>query len=268
MKVAFSKQLVYYLIAPCWLLAGLGLYGYVYSGQKLMAENLAFILLFGIPSIVFAWLLIDKRVQFKTSQKLRNGKYLLKLPFSSGVKLPVFFSGLCCFVVGLSIMSDKEDTTGGFPMLLIGLIAILLVVIANEHPRIWFADTFYMDELLEKFKDRPIGSAPYYDDGIFTYQDNSFTCKTANEAKTINWNDVLLIKAYKVDMFTTDRIIIEIYAKETIVSINDETLGHMKFMETAAKRLDNFKEDWFEAVAFPAFETNLTIIYKKADEEN
>jgi hypothetical protein len=34
-------------------------------------------------------------------------------------------------------------------------------------------------------------------------------------------------------------------------------------MEIAAERLSNFKTDWFEVVAFPAFETNLTTIYER-----
>lgn len=38
-------------------------------------------------------------------------------------------------------------------------------------------------------------------------------------------------------------------------------------MDEAEKRLPNFKNDWFPVVAFPAFETNLTIIYEKPSSE-
>jgi hypothetical protein len=56
---------------------------------------------------------------------------------------------------------------------------------------------------------------------------------------------------------------------ETFISINDQTTGHMKFMETASDKLTNFKKDWFILVAFPAFETNLITIYERqaADEK-
>ena len=38
-------------------------------------------------------------------------------------------------------------------------------------------------------------------------------------------------------------------------------------METASNKLSNFKKEWFRVVAFPAFETNLIIVYERQNKE-
>jgi hypothetical protein len=58
-----------------------------------------------------------------------------------------------------------------------------------------------------------------------------------------------------------DSIVIEVHLDKTYFTISDDTPGHMKFMEIAADKLANFKKDWFTIVAFPAFKTNLTVVY-------
>lgn len=122
---------------------------------------------------------------------------------------------------------------------------------------------------MEDIKNTPQENFPAYQDGIFSYSDNSFTIQLDKETKTINWDDIELIKAYKIDQYTVDCIVIEIHLAETFITINDQTTGHMKFMDTASNKLSNFKKDWFTVVAFPAFETNLTTVYERqtADEK-
>lgn len=107
------------------------------------------------------------------------------------------------------------------------------------------------------------GNPSIYQDGIFSYSGNTFSIQLVTEVRIIEWNDILLISAYKIDQFTVDSIIIDIHFAETCISINDQTEGYLKFMDVAAERLVNFKRDWFSVVAFPPIETNLTTIYEK-----
>lgn len=225
--------------------------------------------MFGIPTLLFAWFLLDKRVVFKDNKKVRKADRLFQLPFSSFSILIIFIISSLFLVGGLATIFGDKDTSGGLPMLTIGLSVILLVAVALEHPKIWFSDTLNIDDIMEDIKNTPQANFPAYQDGIFSYTENSFSIQLDNERKTIKWADISLIKAYKIDQYTVDGIVIEIHLAETFISINDQTPGYMKFMDTASNKLANFKKDWFRVVAFPAFETNLTTIYGRqaADEK-
>ncbi len=153
--------------------------------------------------------------------------------------------------------------SGGLPLLRAGLSTVILISIAIEHPKIWFSDSYNMEDEFEKMSDTPKENHPMYQDGIFTYSEFSFTVRLEAEILTIRWDEISLIRAYKIDQLAYDCIVIEIHLREMFFTINDETAGHMKFMDTASENLPGFKEDWFFVVAFPAFETNLTTIYKK-----
>ena len=263
LKVPVSKQLIDNLIFPCIAITGVGLYDLYSTGQKRFDQNIVFIILFGIPTLLFLWFLIDKKVEFKDNKKVRKADRLFQLPFSSFLTLVIFILSSLILVGGLATIFGDKDTSGGIPMLLIGLSAVVLTAIAVDHPKVWFSDTLNLDDMIEDIKNTPQGNFPAYLDGIFSYGENSFTIQLDIETKTIYWEDITLIKAYKIDLYTVDCIVIEIHLEETFISINDQTTGHMKFMETASSKLTNFKKDWFTVVAFPAFETNLTTIYER-----
>lgn len=269
LKVPISKQLTDNLILPCIAITGVGLYDLYSTGQKRFDQNIVFIILFGIPTLLFAWFLLDKKVEFKDNKKVRKADRLFQLPFSSFSTLFIFIISSLFLVGGLAVIFGDKDTSGGLPMLLIGLSVVVLTAIAVDHPKVWFSDTLNMDDMIEDIKNTPQENFPAYQDGIFSYGENSVTIQLDNETKTISWDDITLIKAYKIDQYTVDCIVIEIHLAETFISINDQTTGHMKFMETASSKLANFKKDWFTVVAFPAFETNLTTIYERqtADEK-
>ncbi|MBN8697017.1 MAG: hypothetical protein J0L87_10840 [Bacteroidetes bacterium] len=270
LKVPISKQLTDNLILPCIAITGVGLYDLYSTGQKRVDQNIVFIILFGIPTLLFAWFLIDKNVEFKDNKKVRKADRLFQLPFSSFSTLFIFIISSLFLVGGLAVIFGYKDISGGLPMLLIGLSAIVLTAIAVDHPKVWFSDTLNMDDMIEDIKNTPQENFPAYQDGIFSYSDNSFTIQLDKETKTINWDDIQFIKAYKIDQYMVDCIVIEIHLAETFITINDQTAGHMKFMDTAFNKLNNFKKDWFTVVAFPAFETNLTTVYERqtADEKN
>jgi hypothetical protein len=262
-KVPISKQLTDNLILPCIAITGVGLYDLYSTGQKRFDQNVVFIIMFGVPTLLFAWFLLDKRVEFKDNKKVRKADRLFQLPFSSFSALIIFIISSFFLVGGLAVVFGDKDTSGGLPMLIIGLSAILLVAVAVEHPKIWFSDTLNMDDMIENIKNTPQENFPAYQDGIFKYTDDGFIVTLTNATISALWSEIKCIKAYKVDLLTVDSIVIEVQLNDTVFQVIDESAGHMKFMDTAAEKLTNFKKDWFTVVAFPAFETNLTTIYER-----
>jgi len=263
MKFPISKQLTEYLFYPCLASAGVAIYDLCTTGQKRIDQNIVFMFLFGLPTILFGYCLYNKNTRFKVINKVSEKNIIFKLPFSSvSTSLIIIFSSFL-LIGGLAEIVHDKDLQSGLPMLLVSLLVIAFNIICLEHPKIWFSDTFNLEDLSEKIKNTPNENFPAYQDGIFTYNDNSFTIQLESEEKSINWNEITLIRAYKIDHFTFDSIIFEIYLEDISLKISDETVGYGKFMEIASEKLTNFKKDWFLVVAFPAFERNLTIIYER-----
>ncbi|PUB25902.1 hypothetical protein C8J95_11269 [Elizabethkingia sp. YR214] len=264
MKVPVSKQLINYLLLICISVAGTGIFGMVATGQK-WDLNIILILLSGIPAILFACFLLSKKVEFRDHKKIRKQDRIFRLPFSSTVAFAAFVVCILFLIAGLATVVENKDTIG-LLMLLVSLSIIIFTAVCVEHPGIWFSDTFNAEDAIEQFRDASPKSS-LDEDGIFSYDNSSFTIRFVEEIKTIRWDDIVLISTYKKDLLTVDCIMIEIHLKETLISINDQAEGYMKFMETASQRLQHFKKDWFMAVAFPAFETNETVIYKRLNDE-
>lgn len=263
MKFPITRQLTEYLFYPCIASTGAAIYDLYTTGQKRIDQNIVFILLFGLPTILFGYYLYSKKTTFKEENKVREKDRIFKLPFSSVSTSIIIIFSTFLLVGGLAEIIDDRDLQSGFPMLLVGVLVIIFTIISFVHPKIWFSDTFNFEDLTENIRNTPKENIPAYQNGIFTYDDNSFTIQLENEIKKINWKEIIIIKAYKIDQYTFDSIIFEIHLKDISFKISDDTVGYGKFMEIASEKLSNFKKDWFAEVAFPAFETNLTIIYER-----
>lgn len=263
LKVPVSKSLVDYLSLPFIAVTGVAIYDLYSVGQKRLEQNIVFLIVYGIPAIIATWLLFDKRVEFKDNKKGSKTERLFVLPFSSYSCLFIFIISTFSIVAGLTIIFGDKDIRGGLPMLAGGLTVSALTAIAHDHSKIWFSDSRNIEDDIERIKNTPKENFHAYQDGLFSYSDNGFTVKLHNATLTILWDEIYQIRAYKTDQFTVDQIVIEVGLKDTHFTINDETPGHMKFMDTAAEKLHDFKKDWFGVVAFPAFETKLTTIYER-----
>ncbi|MEM7146848.1 MAG: hypothetical protein AAF591_17080 [Verrucomicrobiota bacterium] len=81
-----------------------------------------------------------------------------------------------------------------------------------------------------------------------------------------SWNEIVGAYAYKLDLYTVDCICIKLeLTGGRELSLNEEMIGWHSLIEAFPKYLSGFKkmEDWFMEVASPAFETNLTKLYTK-----
>ncbi len=93
-----------------------------------------------------------------------------------------------------------------------------------------------------------------------------FSFRLADESTVqVDWAAIARVAAYKLDLFTTDEVRLEIvlpYAPYE-VTVSEEQPGFGAVAAEMEKRL-NFPAGWWEAVVTPAFQANETVLYPRA----
>ncbi len=84
--------------------------------------------------------------------------------------------------------------------------------------------------------------------------------------RSIRWSDVGAVFAYKQDCATVDQICITFVdlGGEVRLAISEDDAGYQQLVEDLPRHLPGClaPADWFQQVAFPAFETNWTELYR------
>lgn len=87
-----------------------------------------------------------------------------------------------------------------------------------------------------------------------------------HEFQTLPWNKINLVWVYKLDMFIGDQIcMLMVMNKAIAFEINEGMEGWDKLLKVIPDRLRGIKDGWWADVAFPAYETNLSLIYQNPD---
>ena len=107
----------------------------------------------------------------------------------------------------------------------------------------------------------------YNDSGVFQYDQEGFSISYEDFIKRINWADITQLNAYKVDLFTTDRVDLEIVYGDKAFSINEELPGWYQFVIKTKEIFPTIPKDWDTKIIHPPFETNYTTIYKREDDK-
>lgn len=94
--------------------------------------------------------------------------------------------------------------------------------------------------------------------------EKGFSISLESGIKDIPWNDVEELHAYKKDLLTYDEICIDIVLNESIITITEEIEGWIEFTEKINEIFPTINKEWYADVMLPAFETNVTILYKKS----
>ena len=84
----------------------------------------------------------------------------------------------------------------------------------------------------------------------------------------IAWRDTIRTEVFKRDLFAVDLICLTIVLRDdTALEVNEEMDGWKSLVENLPEYLPGCQtmEEWFPAVAFPAFKTNRTVIYSRAE---
>lgn len=80
----------------------------------------------------------------------------------------------------------------------------------------------------------------------------------------MRWEDIRLVRAFKVDCFTYDCICfsVESVAEGAVFVVNEDHWQFKELVGAFEARLPQFDREWFRKVAFPAFKTCETVLYR------
>lgn len=107
----------------------------------------------------------------------------------------------------------------------------------------------------------------FNDLGKFIYDDDGFIFQFKSEQQKIKWTDIERLVAYKQDLLTTDEICVDIIYNNWQTTITEETRGWYQFIEKTKLIFPSIPKNWDSEIVHPPFETNLTILYQRADRE-
>jgi hypothetical protein len=114
------------------------------------------------------------------------------------------------------------------------------------------------EEKLKSFAERE------KDLGLFTYTDTGFTFTSGKFTKTLNWSDITQINVYKSDLYTTDRIDMEIVYGGWGLTIHEELPGWYQFVIKTKEVFPSIPKDWDWEIVQPPFASNFRTIYSKS----
>jgi hypothetical protein len=86
----------------------------------------------------------------------------------------------------------------------------------------------------------------------------------------VSWQDVVGIETFKRDLYAVDLICLAFIRKDSkSLELNEEMDGWKSLVDKLPEYFPGCQkfEEWFEVVAFPAFEPNLATIYRRGEEK-
>jgi len=92
------------------------------------------------------------------------------------------------------------------------------------------------------------------------------TGKNKSGNRSLQWDDVVLLTAFKRDLYVVDRICLEIELKDgESIEVDEEMKSWDSLVQKLPEYLPGCKRfgEWFGVVAFPAFALNETRIFER-----
>lgn len=84
--------------------------------------------------------------------------------------------------------------------------------------------------------------------------------------RSLTWAEMISIKAFKRDLYAVDRICLGIELRDgSGIELDEEMAGWDSLVQKLPEYLPGCKSfgEWFEVVAFPAFQLNMTPIFER-----
>lgn len=107
----------------------------------------------------------------------------------------------------------------------------------------------------------------FNEDGIFHYNKDGFDITLCGIIYSVKWSQIKKLTAYKVDVFTTDAICIDIVLADNILTVSEETEGWHQFIEKFTVALPSINEKWEDEITRVPFQADETVIYELANIE-
>jgi hypothetical protein len=91
-------------------------------------------------------------------------------------------------------------------------------------------------------------------------------CETRTKIAEVSftWDEIDAVKAYKIDLITTDeiRVLVSFGRPETVLELSEEQEGFETFIQTAERKL-SFPKGWWERLVRPAFDRRETTLFRR-----
>jgi hypothetical protein len=125
-----------------------------------------------------------------------------------------------------------------------------------------------VEKLLQHVREGKIRPASNKSKYFIAFDSEGFAVKkkdsTDKPLVDVHWSAIERVTAFKRDFLTVDCICLAFECTdERTTEINEEIDGWQEFQTALPTHLPGFKENWFSEVAFPAFATNLTELYRR-----
>ena len=86
--------------------------------------------------------------------------------------------------------------------------------------------------------------------------------------RSLTWNEVISIKAFKRDLYVVDLICLGIELRDgSAIEVDEEMSGWDSLVQKLPEYLPECKSfgEWFHLVGFPAFQLNMTSIFERVE---
>ncbi|WP_276978837.1 hypothetical protein [Flavobacterium filum] len=97
--------------------------------------------------------------------------------------------------------------------------------------------------------------------GCFRYTENGFNLVYRDFSKSLEWNEITEIIAFKTDLLTNDRIDLQIVYGEKYFTISEDLPGWHQFILKLKNVFPTISNTWDTDIMLPAFAENKTILY-------
>ncbi len=120
-----------------------------------------------------------------------------------------------------------------------------------------------MDKLAEWFRTWFANKPPERESLVL--ESNGLAFERAGNRTFLKWADVIEVFAYKADLLSVDLICIgfRISNDGRCVEIDEQMPGYAAVVEALPAIFPGIRTDWWQAVAFPAFELNSRSLWGK-----
>ena len=151
-----------------------------------------------------------------------------------------------------------------FWTILIGATSFIVYILYHMfHLKFVWVDTKSKDGKLIKQKAFDLR---YNYNGVFEYVDTGFNFTDKGETIFVAWSNIETIFAFKKDLMTVDELNIEVFLKDYMrIRLTEEIEGWYQFIIKIKEVFPSIDKEFDTKLIFPAFETNLTLVYNSTD---
>jgi hypothetical protein len=102
----------------------------------------------------------------------------------------------------------------------------------------------------------------YNELGAFSYDHEGFVISYEEISQRIKWSDITQLNVYKRDLYTTDRVDMEIVYSDQRITISEELPGWYQFVLKTKEIFPTIPKEWEFTIIQPPFATNYRTIYE------